>query len=149
MLLLVLVLTLGCSNPRYVSIKVPDSDTPVKVKILGEFSRKDYKTAQKSLELLKYLAPDLVFTNSPKLSWMDSKDFAGLTIMEGYREVFIDKNFKVKKGSGMEYFEFLVVYVHALAHFERDLSEAEVQSLVDGRLFLIYQKDYQKILDWH
>jgi hypothetical protein len=147
--ILLLVGLVGCASPKHLSIQISRSDKSSKVKILGEFSHNDYENAQKSLKLLNYLAPDLVFTNSPKISWIDSKEFAGITLMNGTKEILIDKEFKIKNGDNLEYFDFLRVYVHELCHFERGMTEPEVNKEIDERFLLIYQNQYQKILNYN
>lgn len=148
LLMLLLVGLLGCASPKYIPIHISGSEAPSKIKVLGEFSLKDYQDARKALELIAYLAPELTFTNSPKISWIDSDEFAGITFITGRKEIFIDKEFKVKKDSNLEYFKLGVVICHEMCHFERGMSEQEVQGVSDNRLLLISQNEYQKILNW-
>lgn len=122
-----------------------------KVKILGEFTSKDYENAAKSLELVKYLLPDLVFTNKPVMFWMDSKEFDGLTIGKKDKFIVIDKYFKFKEGkipSNIDYFKFSVVYAHEKAHEERNLNENDTQALTDRRLLQILFTEPDRIKAW-
>lgn len=147
--ILLLVGLVGCAGPRHLSVQISNSDKSSKVKILGEFSHKDYEDARKALKMISSFMPEMVFTNSPKISWMDSKDFAGITLMNGTREILIDKEFKIKKGSNLEYFDFGRVLGHEYLHFERNMAEPEVNEQIDKPLYLIFQNKYQQILNFN
>ena len=146
-------LFLGCQSPGAVlRVNLVDSNKPSYVKVLGEFTPKDYQDAQKSLELIKFLLPDLVFTNTPTIFWMDSKEFDGLTVGKKEKFILIDKYFKFKEGkvpSNVDYFKFSVVYAHELGHFERNLNEKDTQALTDNRLLHILFTEPDRIQAWN
>ena len=146
-------LFLGCQSPGIIlRVKLADSAKPSKVKVLGEFSPKDYEEARKSLELIEFLLPDLVFTNNPTIFWMDSKEFDGLTVGKKEKFILIDKYFKFKEGKvpdNVDYFKFSVVYAHEKVHEERNLNEAETQALTDNRLLNILFTEPNRIRAWN
>lgn len=148
-LLILVILAAGCAAPKVIKIQVTNSDSIERVQLLREFSAADYKKAQKALDLLSHVAPELSFTNKVKLSWIRSDKFAGITIIEGNKEILIDQEFEVKRGTKIEYFNLARVLGHEMAHFEWDMKEPEVQIKVDRRLFLIFIKDQQRIYSWN
>lgn len=150
LLIFLLAGLIGCASPKYISVKISGSDKPSKVKALGEFSRQDYEDIKKALKMISTLTPEMTFTNSPKMSWMESKEFAGITFMSSPKEIFIDKELKIKKGSKLEYFRLGAIGAHELSHFERGMTEPEVNELIDKPLFLLLQNKYQDIInfDW-
>ena len=145
-------LFLGCQSPGAVlRVNLVDSNKPSYVKVLGEFTPKDYQDAQKSLELIKFLLPDLVFTNTPTIFWMDSKEFDGLTVGKKEKFILIDKYFKFPVNRAIkneDYFKFSVVFSHEMTHFERNLNENDTQALTDRRLLRIFFAEPDKILSW-
>ena len=146
LLIFLLVGLTSCVSPSILKVQV--SDSPKSVKVLGEFSHKDYEDAKKSLKMISALMPGVTFTNSPKISWMESKEFAGITLMNGTKEILIDKEFKIKKGSNLEYFMLGAVTFHEFSHFEREMTEPEVNKEIDEPLHLIFQNRYQEILNY-
>ena len=145
-------LFLGCQSPGVIlRVKVTDSDKPSKVKVLGEFTPKDYQEAQKSLELIKFLLPDLVFTNTPTIFWMDSKEFDGLTVGKKEKFILIDKYFRLpqnKAPSNNDYFKLGSITSHEMQHFERNLNEKDTQALTDNRLLHILFTEPDRIQAW-
>lgn len=151
------LLSLGCSTLKpseegkskedssvTLFVSIPDAKDRVPVKLIREFNSLEYHKAQKALQFISKLVPDLTYTNLPTLFWMDSKVFDGLTITPrvGPKYVLIDNYFQFKeqdfKRNNFNYFKFGAILAHeVIGHGERGLNESEVKKLVDDRLLNI------------